>query len=1162
MSKTKRLLAIVLAVLMTVSMLSVMTFAATPVFAKDYVDATGTIRKDALLVDPKLAGRSGEVSAQWDGVNYTFTMGENAFGTLAQAMSKADLNMGGDRAQILLAAGDYGNLQINMPIEIYGMGWNTDPNVKNASDPTADWTRNTKWNSNTSNVNAVVIQAGAYGGVTIQGVKIQGHIYDIQRAVSSVPFELKFKNIIYSQTSEGITLTQTNSATRVTNTNYAMSFRNYNANNAAETGKYNKDTTYLINFRVEKLENTRFIDEQVSPVFVFDGLYYDFLGLSDQGFWMKWMPYFDNCEFAIRNSYLKNISPKATAFYHEGFTNGVVGDASKKIPVGEMLKGQQAKLDLSNNVFRNVVEVKTVEATPTTEASTTTNRSIAIRLHSFTDVSVDGNYIINETPTEKSFISWGSTSDTTDYTDIVKITNNVFIGQTAIEWTYGTTQSKADFTGNYITPNYSTDWKSLTEGILPTGKIRYEYCYLDGARTRKTNEVPAFSIADAVVNDASKTVTMNAAAGTESVVPTVNGLPGYTIYESDADFTNLNDFKELTPVETLTLKNLTNNFLFVALSYDGNNQVPYKMTINKTASTTAVLNGLINVSTGANTTKNGLEFNVRVDRDYESVSFGLDLADGSTAQLYKEGETRHLSSDNGIYTLADLVLGETVVLRAEVSNGTDTEYYYLNVRRDLSDDTTIIDLDDNITRDGTKLSANAGEDDTEFSFDIEVAVGASVMAWRGTSVYTAKDGVLTIKDLRSGKNVFSLAVVAEDGFTTTTYELTITKPLSREAKLISITDADKNGDVFEATAVDSFVVNAKVSYGATYKVYSDEACTTEIGNNVKVTADTTVYVVVTAEDGVTKSAPYELFITKEVTETTTGSFTVEGGELVGGSFIDVEIANDKEEATLKIKADRVTYKLFADANCTVKATNKVKLETFSTSIYALVTFEDGTEVVYTITVYSYRTPAKYADANKIPAWAKPYVDALNEGGFGIIKGDENGNFNANNNTIRYEIAAIATRILGIDASQFASVKLTYADKIADWAENYVKAVTKLGIMGGTKDSKGKLVFDGKGNTTRAQLAKIIMEVVFNALGLDFAEAYPLMKGEIEAEYNKFKFADESKVQAWAKDYVKAAVAFGYFNGKENGGKNYIDPNTNIKRSELATVVARLFVAEE
>ena len=58
---------------------------------------------------------------------------------------------------------------------------------------------------------------------------------------------------------------------------------------------------------------------------------------------------------------------------------------------------------------------------------------------------------------------------------------------------------------------------------------------------------------------------------------------------------------------------------------------------------------------------------------------------------------------------------------------------------------------------------------------------------------------------------------------------------------------------------------------------------------------------------------------------------------------------------------------------------------------------------------------------------------------------------------------------------------------------------------------------------------------------------------------KLSFSDASKIQDWAKDSVKAAVALGYMAGKAVSGTDTVnfDPTGPISRQEVMTVIGRI-----
>lgn len=116
--KFNKLLCLVLAILMIVSMLPATMFAS----AADKV----VMSANQLLVDDDFAERSNKetVTATVGGVLYEAEMGTNAFATITEAISKAPAN-----SAIYVAAGVYEEtFNITQNIEIYGNGMNINPN--------------------------------------------------------------------------------------------------------------------------------------------------------------------------------------------------------------------------------------------------------------------------------------------------------------------------------------------------------------------------------------------------------------------------------------------------------------------------------------------------------------------------------------------------------------------------------------------------------------------------------------------------------------------------------------------------------------------------------------------------------------------------------------------------------------------------------------------------------------------------------------------------------------------------------------------------------------------------------------------------------------------------------------------------------------------------
>ena len=296
----------------------------------------------------------------------------------------------------------------------------------------------------------------------------------------------------------------------------------------------------------------------------------------------------------------------------------------------------------------------------------------------------------------------------------------------------------------------------------------------------------------------------------------------------------------------------------------------------------------------------------------------------------------------------------------------------------------------------------------------------------------------------------------------------------------------------------------------------------------------------------------------ELVEADTSLIKIEGAteEAENKLKVDVDDATSYKLAIELVKAERI--EVFADPDCKVAiaADAELTLSQKTTRVYIRAyTGEESYELI-TLEIETEIASVEYAD--EIPAWANTYVQYLNKGGYGILIGDENSNFNPKKEMTRYEIAVVAAKLLGVDASKFASVELEFEDNIANWASNYVKAVVTLGMMSGN-DNGGRITFDGQNPTQRQQFARIMAEAIriLENTGKDPVELYNENKAAIDKEYEAKGFADESSVQSWAKPYVRLAVVeYELLSGSPADGKLYINGNSNILRQEISVVLAK------
>ncbi len=146
-----------------------------------------------------------------------------------------------------------------------------------------------------------------------------------------------------------------------------------------------------------------------------------------------------------------------------------------------------------------------------------------------------------------------------------------------------------------------------------------------------------------------------------------------------------------------------------------------------------------------------------------------------------------------------------------------------------------------------------------------------------------------------------------------------------------------------------------------------------------------------------------------------------------------------------------------------------------------------------------------------------------------IKGYADGTFKPNQAATRYEVVEALSKVFDINVTPKDS-GLTDVDA---YYKSYVNLFTSAGIIDGFPDK----TFGGKQSITRAQFCKII------AVMLDLDIENPKNGG----------FKD---VSGWAKRYIDACAAAGLVKGKDEA-KKLFDPNANITRAELATLVNRI-----
>lgn len=199
-------------------------------------------------------------------------------------------------------------------------------------------------------------------------------------------------------------------------------------------------------------------------------------------------------------------------------------------------------------------------------------------------------------------------------------------------------------------------------------------------------------------------------------------------------------------------------------------------------------------------------------------------------------------------------------------------------------------------------------------------------------------------------------------------------------------------------------------------------------------------------------------------------------------------------------------------------------------------------------------------------WARTNINTLYH--CGIIGGEEYGGklrFAPDRNLSRAEFAVMISKSLGYNVSDYTKeLKFDDSNKIAAWAEPFVRAVSENGIMNGKSMSDGSLYFDPEGKITRQEIMQVIGNIIkadkeqalidtLEAVASEDFIADEIIEEDLLSSYNMPQFSDVSDIAPWAYDNVLLTLEAGIITGYND---NTLKPLRNVTRAEAATVILR------
>ncbi len=260
-----------------------------------YVDATGTIGKDAILLDSSLVNEAAdsEVIKVWDGNPYTFKVGTNAFGTYEVAEAAVS-----DGGKIIVTGWDGTALSPTKSVNIYSPNWNTVPMLEMAdgfnalTSNGADWTPNPAWQS-----------GYAVNGFTPTNTNITVGMYGFEYTAAITPKH------------NGSTTTTT-----IKNSVYNGNADVLYLGNSAD----NNDKLTVVNMYVKSAKNLLQEKQTWAPSEVtIEGLYFNVGGLKQYNYFLTKAK---KSSVTIKDSYIYGTSDYMLSLNHTGGVNTATDD--------------------------------------------------------------------------------------------------------------------------------------------------------------------------------------------------------------------------------------------------------------------------------------------------------------------------------------------------------------------------------------------------------------------------------------------------------------------------------------------------------------------------------------------------------------------------------------------------------------------------------------------------------------------------------------------------------------------------------------------------------------------------------------------------------------------------------------------------------------------
>ena len=137
----------------------------------------------------------------------------------------------------------------------------------------------------------------------------------------------------------------------------------------------------------------------------------------------------------------------------------------------------------------------------------------------------------------------------------------------------------------------------------------------------------------------------------------------------------------------------------------------------------------------------------------------------------------------------------------------------------------------------------------------------------------------------------------------------------------------------------------------------------------------------------------------------------------------------------------------------------------------------------------------------------------------------------------------ASAMAGCDIGNLNQIQNKFPDTNGHWASDYISYMASKGVVNGSTDGDGNILFLPDSNMTRTEFAIMLC----NYLGIN----------PFDYESVSLPFIDVDEIPWWAVNHVKAIYALGIMQGQLTDYGVEFSPNSNIQRLEYAISIGRL-----